>query len=105
MPPPTISTSDPSATRDGPADAERAPHADDRARLEPAQRPGGRADGADRVAQRPVAARAAADRDRHLADPERVEHRELPGLGLVDRLVDRLERERDRVGGLHARGR
>ena len=64
---------------DRPGRAERAAQAEHAARLGRADRLGHGADGADRLHDAALADPAAADGDRHLADPERVEHHELPG--------------------------
>ena len=101
MPPPTTSTSDPSATATG----QPTPNGPRTPTIEPgreaAQRPGRGADGADRVTHLPARSGAAAHRDRHLAGAERVEHRELAGPVVRRSARPRLQPEGDRVGGLH----
>ena len=78
MPPATITTSPPGRLLDRPGVAERPAHAEHRARARAAQIASVTApDRAHGVHERPAG--VAGDRDRHLADPEGVEHRELAG--------------------------
>src|SRR4029079_18843515 len=80
---------------DRPARAERTAHADHRPRAGGTQRPGDGADGADGLNWG-----RAADRNRHLADAEGVEHREL-ARGDVELVAAHWrERQRPRVVGL-----
>ena len=83
---------------DGPGVAERPADAEHSARLGGADRARDGADRAHRVHERPRD--VARHRDRHLADPERVEHGELPGSRQHAFAADRLQLERPRVGEL-----
>ena len=75
IPPATITTSPPSAVGERPGGAERPAHAHASPGPTRAQRRRRRPDRADRVHVR----QRRSTRDRHLAGPERVEHRELAG--------------------------
>ena len=102
MPPATITRSPPTALFDRPGIPVRPSHAEHRARLGRADRLGHGSDGAHRLDERP--ARRAGDRDRDLADPEGVEHRELARRDRDRLAVHRLELERPRVVGLRLPG-
>ena len=65
---------------DRPGRTERPAHADDVARARCGQRVGDGPDGTNRLRDDVGSPGVAADRDRHLADSKRVEHRELTGL-------------------------